>query len=263
MSALRLASVDVSALRTACAPCCATADASALESDWAPACAGATSAVGRSVPAADVASRIAMSDPCDTLSPSLTFTSFTTPACEEGTSIVALSLSSVTSEASFSTRSPGFTSTSMTGTSLKSPMSGTLISMAAMAGPLQDAAPEVGDDLGEVAREARGRCAVDDAVVVRERQRQHLPRRELAAVPHGPGRRLRDAEDRDLGRVDDRSERGAADAAERRDRERAALHVGGSELAFARLRRELRGFLRDLDHALLVGVLHHGHDEAL
>ena len=77
-------------------------------------------------------SRIAIKVPCETLSPILTFTSFTVPACVEGTSIVALSLSSVTSESSLVTLSPGFTSTSMTGTSLKSPMSGTLISMAAI-----------------------------------------------------------------------------------------------------------------------------------
>ncbi len=56
-----------------------------------------------------------------------------TPACGEGTSIVALSLSSVTRESSFFTVSPGLASSSMTGTSLKSPMSGTLISMAATA----------------------------------------------------------------------------------------------------------------------------------
>ena len=51
------------------------------------------------------------------------------PAAGEGTSIVALSDSSVTSESSAATVSPGFTSTSMTGTSLKSPMSGTLTSI--------------------------------------------------------------------------------------------------------------------------------------
>ena len=40
------------------------------------------------------------------------------PATGEGTSIVALSDSSVTSESSFFTVSPGFTSTSITGMSL-------------------------------------------------------------------------------------------------------------------------------------------------
>lgn len=59
------------------------------------------------------------------LSPSLTLTSFTTPAADDGISIDALSDSTVTSDCSTFTVSPGLTSTSMTATSLKSPMSGT------------------------------------------------------------------------------------------------------------------------------------------
>ncbi len=67
--------------------------------------------------------------PFDTLSPTLSLSSFTTPACGAGTSIVALSDSSVMSGSSFFTLSPGLTSTSITGMFLKSPMSGTLTSM--------------------------------------------------------------------------------------------------------------------------------------
>ena len=63
--------------------------------------------------------------PSDTLSPTLMRTSFTTPADGEGISIVALSLSSVTSDCSGATVSPGLTRISMTSTLLKSPMSGT------------------------------------------------------------------------------------------------------------------------------------------
>ena len=66
--------------------------------------------------------------PSDTLSPTLSFSCFTTPAAGEGISMVALSDSNVISEDSFCTVSPGLTSTSMTSMSLKSPMSGTLIS---------------------------------------------------------------------------------------------------------------------------------------
>jgi hypothetical protein len=73
-------------------------------------------------------SSVRINDPSDTLSPVLTLNSFTTPACGAGTSIVALSDSSVMSGSSFLTASPGFTSTSITGMFLKSPMSGTLIS---------------------------------------------------------------------------------------------------------------------------------------
>jgi hypothetical protein len=56
--------------------------------------------------------------------------SCTTPANGAGTSIVALSDSSVTSGSSSLTASPGATSTSMIGTSEKSPMSGTSTSLA-------------------------------------------------------------------------------------------------------------------------------------
>src|SRR5687768_9106357 len=66
-----------------------------------------------------------MGEPLETLSPTLIFSSFTTPAPGDGISIVALSDSSVMSDCSFDTLSPGLTSTSMTSTSLKSPMSGT------------------------------------------------------------------------------------------------------------------------------------------
>src|SRR5450755_2494220 len=63
--------------------------------------------------------------PSLTLSPSLTRISLTTPESGAGTSIVALSDSSETNGSSASTVSPTLTNTSITGTSLKSPMSGT------------------------------------------------------------------------------------------------------------------------------------------
>ena len=75
-------------------------------------------------PPAEVAS-VATTAPSETLSPTLSFTSCTVPPKGAGTSIVALSDSSVTSASSALTVSPAFTCTSITGTSLKSPMSGT------------------------------------------------------------------------------------------------------------------------------------------
>src|SRR5882762_804154 len=75
------------------------------------------------VAAPDSSSRITL--PSLTLSPTLTFNCATVPAAGAGTSIVALSDSSVTSGSSGLTLSPAFTITSITGTSLKSPMSGT------------------------------------------------------------------------------------------------------------------------------------------
>ncbi len=77
----------------------------------------------------DSVSSTTMGIPCETLSPTFTLTSCTTPAASAGTSIDAFSLSSVMSESFFLTRSPGLTSTSITGTSLKSPMSGTRTSI--------------------------------------------------------------------------------------------------------------------------------------
>src|SRR5262245_44126138 len=75
------------------------------------------------------ASSVRISVPSETLSPFLSLSSLITPACGAGTSIVALSDSSVMSGSSFFTLSPGLTSTSITGMFLKSPMSGTCISM--------------------------------------------------------------------------------------------------------------------------------------
>src|SRR6478609_3590700 len=70
--------------------------------------------------------------PCETLSPTFTATVLTMPSAGDGTSIVALSDSSVTSGSSALTAAPGSTSTSITGTSRKSPMSGTLTSTIAI-----------------------------------------------------------------------------------------------------------------------------------
>src|SRR5215471_12615735 len=76
--------------------------------------------------AAPAASSVRITLPSLNLSPSLTLTSFTVPAAGDGTSIVALSDSNVINGSSAFTASPALTKTSITGTSLKSPMSGTL-----------------------------------------------------------------------------------------------------------------------------------------
>ena len=93
---------------------------------------GAPAEEGRGEGATPAASSVATSVPSATLSPTLTLTAAIFPAAGDGTSIVALSDSSVTSGSSTLTTSPGLTWTSMTGTSLKSPMSGTLISIVLM-----------------------------------------------------------------------------------------------------------------------------------
>ena len=77
------------------------------------------------IASASAASSTSTSVPIATLSPSLTFNSLTTPAADDGISIEALSDSTVIRDCSSLTLSPGFTITSITVTSLKSPMSGT------------------------------------------------------------------------------------------------------------------------------------------
>src|SRR6267154_36680 len=89
--------------------------------------------------AASVSSRTRIGLPCETLSPVLTRISFTTPAAGEGISIVALSDSTLMSDCSGFTVSPGLTRTSTTSTFLKSPMSGTKISLGV---PMRCALPE-------------------------------------------------------------------------------------------------------------------------
>jgi len=66
-----------------------------------------------------------MRSPVLTVPPLLVWIFSITPTAVDGTSIVALSDSSVTSGVSIAMASPGFTSTSMTATSLKLPISGT------------------------------------------------------------------------------------------------------------------------------------------
>src|SRR5690606_23818301 len=80
-------------------------------------------------PTPSSASSSRITEPCETLSPSLTFISFTVPAAGEGTSIVALSDSSSMSGSSSAMVSPALTMTEMIGTSVKSPMSGTFTSI--------------------------------------------------------------------------------------------------------------------------------------
>ena len=74
------------------------------------------------------------------MSPTLTTISVILPAAGDGTSMLALSDSSVTIGCSASTVSPAFTRISMTGTSLKSPMSGIVMSIVAAFAGAGDAA---------------------------------------------------------------------------------------------------------------------------
>ena len=94
--------------------------------------AGASAVELVSAGAPDEVSSLITIEPCLTLSPVLMKTSFTVPACGEGTSIVALSVSSVIKPSSASITSPAATSTSITSTSPSSPISGTAISITSL-----------------------------------------------------------------------------------------------------------------------------------
>src|SRR5437867_1539959 len=209
------------------------------------------------------ASSKAMTDPWETLSPTLTRSSLTTPASEEGISLVALSDSSVMREASFAARSQGFTRTSMTSMSLKSPMSGTFTSIICATPSSQKGAADVGEDRGQIGREARAGRAVDDAVVVGERQRQHQPRSEGAVLVDRPHLRSRHAENRYFGCVDDGRERRTADAAEAGDAEAAAAHAVGLEFFLARGSGDFSQLLRQIENTLAVSVPDHWHQQAV
>ena len=87
---------------------------------------GAAAAAAAGAAACDPSAfTVASRSPVLTLPPLLAWTFSTTPLAVEGTSMAALSDSRVTSGVSSAMLSPGFTSTSMTATSLKLPRSGT------------------------------------------------------------------------------------------------------------------------------------------
>src|SRR5690606_11977667 len=109
--------------------------------------------------------------PSAPVSPTLTGTALSTPAAEDGTSIVALSDSSVQIGSSTAMLSPTFTNSSMTGTESKSPMSGTFTSTRLMAISLQHHAAEIRQQLRQIHVEAGGQRTVDHSVVRGQRHR--------------------------------------------------------------------------------------------
>src|SRR5262249_47347401 len=92
------------------------------------------------------------------------------------------------------------------------------------------------------AQESDSIRAVDQSMVVRERQREHKPWYELARllVVHRFHACARDPENRHFWRIDYRREKRATDAAEIRDAEATALHLVERDLAVAGLLGQLR-----------------------
>ena len=125
-----------------------------------------------------------MSAPLETLSPRLSSTSVTVPAVLAGrpSRPCRSRASQVGSPAR--PRRRALTSTSTTGTSLKSPMSGTDAHSSGTAahGTASISARGSASTLASNGREARRHGAVDHAVIVGERQRQHQSRHELPSL---------------------------------------------------------------------------------
>ena len=116
-----------------------------------------------------------------------------------------------------------------------------------------------------MAGEAGAVGAVDDSMVVGQRQRQHQTRFEALAclVPHRLPVGAREAEDGDFRAVDDRREHGAADAAEAGDGETAALHGIDLELAFARQFGHFGQFLGNVHDILFIDIADHRYHQAI
>src|SRR5829696_1012160 len=114
----------------------------------------------------------------------------------------------------------------MTGTSLKSPMSGRWISAdvlitlslrtgqaLGLAGSEHQAA-NVLQHMGEMARKPGRQSSIDHAVVIRDREWQHQARLEGLAIPDRRHSGADNPQDRNLGRVHERRERRAANSSE-------------------------------------------------
>ena len=129
ISVTSTSSPPISGTCTSFAAAAAAGAAAAAAASFFSSCAGAAAAA----PSAE--SKIIISLPVSVLSPTETLISFTTPACGDGTSIEALSPSTVISDCSASTLSPTLTRISVISTS-SAPMSGTLISIAIILLPL-------------------------------------------------------------------------------------------------------------------------------
>ena len=120
-----LAGAAAAAMTGAPAATCAGTSGGAARNTFTGTVASGVTADG-SAPAAALST--ATRSPLLTLPPFARCSTSTRPAALDGTSIVAFSVSSVTSGVSISTTSPTFTRISITATSLKSPRSGTRIS---------------------------------------------------------------------------------------------------------------------------------------
>ena len=99
-------------------------------------------------------------------------------------------------------------------------------------------------------------------MVIRQAERQHQARRELAVRVHGFHAAARHAEDGHFGGVENGREAGAANAAQVGDGKRAALHFFQAGLAGAGAFGELSQLDREGDDVLAVHVADDGNQQA-
>src|SRR6266446_4319797 len=102
--------------------------------------------------------------------------------------------------------------------------------------------------------------AIDDAVIVGQRQIHHRAYLDLAADRDRAILNLVHAEDAGLRRVQDRGRHQRAVDSAIGDGEGAALHLLDLELALARAPAEIGDALFDLGNRLLVAIAHHRND---
>src|SRR5438094_8416417 len=111
--------------------------------------------------------------------------------------------------------------------------------------------------------ERRPDVSVDYAMVEGARQVHHVPDHDLVVPDHGALLDLVDAEDPDLGPVDDRRREDASVLAEGRDREGGPEHVLEGQLLFPGRIREAFDFLREAPQVPLVRLVDDGDGQPL
>ena len=111
--------------------------------------------------------------------------------------------------------------------------------------------------------EGHGLLAVDEPVIIGERDVHHRTDHDLTVHRHRPLLDLVHAEDAGLGRIQDRRREQRAEDAAVGDGEGAAGEIVGHQLAVARAGRELGRSARSSSaRRMRVGVADDGHDEA-
>src|SRR6516225_5328521 len=90
---------------------------------------------------------------------------------------------------------------------------------------LYEGAAHIGEQAAKMSVKPRCCCAINDAMIPRQRQRLIKARHKLLAVPHRFLERTAGSHDGNLRGIDDRGEVGPSNAAETGDRKSPTLHL--------------------------------------